>query len=64
MMHLGLGDKGRALGFIEKALEEQRGWLAYANVNPVFDLVRDEPRFKAIVRKMNLEEGAGRRANG
>lgn len=60
MVYLGLGDKSRALDYTEKALEERRGWLAYVGVNPVFDILRDEPRFRAIVSRMNLDVAAGR----
>ena len=56
MVHLGLRDKARALDFTEKALEERRGWLVYVNVNPVFDILRDEPRFHEVVRKMKLDD--------
>ena len=53
-LYIALGDKGRAIDWIEKAYEERRGWMAYLNVHPVVDPLRNEPRFKALVRKMGL----------
>ena len=53
---LGLGDWERALALTERALEERRGWVAYLDVNPIFDPVREHPRFRALVRRMRLAE--------
>ncbi len=54
MLHIGLEQWDRALEWAERAYEERRGWLAYLNVNPILDPLRDEPRFQALVRKMRL----------
>ncbi|HEY3221705.1 MAG TPA: protein kinase [Gemmatimonadales bacterium] len=54
ILHIGLGNHGEALDWCERAFDERRGWLAYVNVNPVFDPLRNEPRFAALVRKMRL----------
>ncbi len=53
-LHLGLGEWDQALDWAERAYEERRGWLVYLNVNSVLDPVRDQPRFRALVRKMGL----------
>ena len=54
--YLGLGEYGRALDWTERAHAERRGWLAYLRVNPMFDPLRDDPRFQALVRRMNFPE--------
>jgi serine/threonine protein kinase/Tfp pilus assembly protein PilF len=54
ILHIGLGNHGEALDWCERAFDERRGWLAYVNVNPVFDPLRNESRFAALVRKMRL----------
>jgi len=54
--YLGLGDDERALDWIERAHADRRGWLAYVRVNPIFDPVRDHPRFREIVERMHLPE--------
>jgi len=51
---LGLGDTDRALDWTERAYEDRRGWVAYVNVNPIMDPMREHPRFKALVQKMGL----------
>ncbi len=50
----GLNDKEQALTQLEKAAAEHSWWLIFAGVNHRFDSLSDEPRFQAILRKMNL----------
>jgi len=53
-IQLGLGNTAAALDWAERAYAERRGWLAYLKVNPIFDPLRAEPRFEALVRRMRL----------
>jgi serine/threonine protein kinase/Flp pilus assembly protein TadD len=53
-LYIGLGDVERALDWTERAREERRGWVAYLRVNPIFDPLRESPRFEALVEKMRL----------
>jgi serine/threonine-protein kinase len=53
-IHLGLGNFERVMDYAEQAFEERRGWLAYFNVNPILDPLRNEPRFQELVRKLGL----------
>jgi serine/threonine-protein kinase len=54
MLHLGLGDRGESLDWLERAHADRRGWMAYLKVNPVLDALRPEPRFQALVAAMGL----------
>lgn len=54
LVHLGLQQWSAALDWMERALEERRGWLAYLKVNPMLDPIRGEPRFQALVQRMRL----------
>jgi len=54
ILHIGLGNLQDALDWSERAYDERRGWLAYVNVNPIFDPLRNEPRFRSLVQKMRL----------
>jgi len=54
ILHLGLGDADSALRWSERAYDEKRGWLVYFKVNPMLDPLRQEPRFAALLRKMQL----------
>ena len=53
-VYIGLGDAGKTLDWIERAVDDRRGWVAYLRVHPILDPVRDEPRFKAIVQRMKF----------
>ena len=54
--YLGLGDKDRALRYLEQAYEEQDPALFYLKVGPFFNPLRSEPRFQALLRRVNLSE--------
>ena len=51
---IGMGDVERALDWTERAHDERRGWVTYLRVNPIFDSLRDSPRFQALIEKMGL----------
>jgi TolB-like protein/DNA-binding winged helix-turn-helix (wHTH) protein/Flp pilus assembly protein TadD len=53
--YLGLGDKEQAFAWMERAYEEQSMILQYLKVHPFFDPVRDDPRFKDLVRRVGLD---------
>jgi tetratricopeptide (TPR) repeat protein len=55
MVWVGLGEKDKALENLEKAYEERNSPMAYLKVWPLFDSLRSEPRFQAVLKKMNLE---------
>jgi hypothetical protein len=51
----GLGDKSRTLDALEDALAKRSENLVHYKDAQAFDLVRAEPRFRAILRRMGLE---------
>lgn len=51
---VGDGDQESALNYLEAALEERSTWLTWINVDPTFDELRSQPRFEAIIAKMNF----------
>ena len=51
-----LEDVEKTLKFLERALVERDANLPYISIIPLFDFLRDEPRFKEILRRMNLPE--------
>jgi serine/threonine-protein kinase len=53
-LHIALGQNDHAIDWAEKAYAERRGWMAYINVHPIVDPLRNEPRFKVLIRKMGL----------
>ena len=54
----GLGRTGDALDWLEQAVEERDGWLIYLNSFPRFESIRGEPRFKDILRRLQLPESS------
>ena len=53
--YLGLGDKDRAIMWFERAYEEQDPTM-FLNVAPNLDPLRSEPRFQALLRRMNFPQ--------
>src|SRR6266576_2502451 len=56
--NIGFGNKQRALDWVERAIDERRGWAAYLRVHPVVDSLRDEPRFNELVKRMAFDAPA------
>jgi adenylate cyclase len=54
-IYLGLGEKEKALDWLEKAYEEQDSACWYLKIDQIYDSVRNEPRFQAILKKIGLE---------
>jgi tetratricopeptide (TPR) repeat protein len=54
LIYLGLDDKVQALDWLEKAFDERFIWLAYLDVDPVFDPVRQDFRFKQLLKRMQF----------
>ncbi len=52
----GLGEKHKALDFLEKAYLERESAMALIKVWPILDSLRSEPRFQALLGKMNLDK--------
>ncbi len=52
--HIALGEVDDAFRWIERALAERRGWLAYLRVEPIFDPIRGDPRFRGLLDRMKL----------
>jgi len=52
--HLGLKNVDHVFDWLDRAYEDRRGWLTYMKVDPIFDAVRDEPRYAVFLKRMNL----------
>ena len=42
--------------WLERAYEERDQWMVYINAYPGWDALRSEPRFQALVRRMNFPQ--------
>jgi TolB-like protein/Tfp pilus assembly protein PilF len=54
LAYSGLADREQTLISLEHAYKEQSYILQYLKVHPVFDSLRDDPRFKDLVRRVGL----------
>jgi serine/threonine protein kinase/Tfp pilus assembly protein PilF len=54
-IYIGLGENDLALEWLEKAYEERDATLIWLKTNHVYDSLRSDPRFKALLKKMGLE---------
>jgi len=50
-----LGDEDQAIRWLEESYEKREFFLTFLSVSPVFDPLRDDPRFQDLLRRMNLE---------
>jgi TolB-like protein len=54
--YIGLGDHDKALTWLERGYEEHGQWFYKIKVAPIFDPLRSEPRFQAVLRRMNFPQ--------
>ncbi len=52
---IGLKDFDRALTELEKAVAEKELYLYFLKVDPIYRQLKNEPRYKALLKKMNLD---------
>jgi serine/threonine-protein kinase len=55
-IHLGLGNVGEAFTWMERAIDARDPMVMPIKSYPFLDPLRTDPRFHALLRKMNLEE--------
>ena len=54
-VYVGMGDTDAALTQLEYAYEARAIGMVFVKAEPVLDPIKNEPRFKALMKKMNLE---------
>ena len=54
LIHLGLGDDEALFACLDRCVEEHDAMLAWARFMPVFDRVRPDPRFQAVLSRIGL----------
>src|SRR5213596_881293 len=54
-IYLGLGEKEKALDWLDVAYENQESACWLLKVDPIYDSVRNEPRFQALVQRVFRE---------
>jgi len=54
IIYVGLRDTEHVFEQLEKAYDDRAGWMINLNVDPIFDLIRSDPRFTELVHRMKL----------
>ena len=54
-IYLGLGDIDTTFELLEKARDERYGYLAYLEIEPMFDQIRSDPRYEELLRRVGLK---------
>ena len=54
-LHNQLGESDQTFRWMERAMEDRRGWMVYLNVEPALDNLRSDPRFEELRRRMRLD---------
>ena len=54
--HTALGDKEAAIAMLEKDVEERSSYAVTIGIELALNELRDEPRFKALLKRLNLPE--------
>ena len=54
MVHLGVGEKARAIAYLEQALAADSQMLAWPGHDAIFDSLRGEPRFVTLLKRLNF----------
>ena len=56
MAYTALGEKEEAFALLEKDIAEHSSFVSVLAVEPALDDLRDDPRFKAMLKRLNLPE--------
>jgi hypothetical protein len=52
---LGLGERNQAIAALEQGYTNRDQWMMYLKVDPGWDELRSDPRFKDLLRRVGLE---------
>jgi adenylate cyclase len=55
LVYLGLGEKEKTIEWLAKAIEEKTAEVIHFKCEPIYDSIRDEPKFKALINKIGLD---------
>jgi len=55
-IYAALGDKDQAFAELERSFAERDCYLSRIAMDPFVDPLRDDPRFKSLLKRMNLPE--------
>ena len=56
ILYAGLGEKEQAIQWLERSYQDREPKLTRLKVDPLLDPLRSDPRFKAMLKRLNLPE--------
>jgi tetratricopeptide (TPR) repeat protein len=56
LVYLGLGEKEKALDWLEKCYQDQDGACWFLKVDQLYDPLRNDARFQTLVKKVGLDQ--------
>jgi tetratricopeptide (TPR) repeat protein len=56
IVYLGMGDSGRAMDYLEQAYSAHSQLLCWLKMDRIFDPLRKEPRFIALMKKIHFDQ--------
>jgi tetratricopeptide (TPR) repeat protein len=56
LLYIGLGDRDRAIDWLQRACLDHSTYMIFAKVDPLLDPVRSDQRFSALLKHMDLPE--------
>jgi TolB-like protein len=57
VIYIAMNDRETAYAYLEKSVQLNDYWLTTYDLDPFFDSIRDEPRFKDIQRRLSAQPG-------
>jgi tetratricopeptide (TPR) repeat protein len=55
LVYLGLGDHQRAIDYFEQAYAANSQSLVWLKIDPIYDPLRSDPRFKALMKRLHFD---------
>jgi hypothetical protein len=49
-----MGNRSLALDWLEKAYQHHDYWMLFINVDPEYDVIRSDPRFRAVIHRLGI----------
>ncbi len=54
--YVAIGDDDETMKWMERAYEERESWMLYLNIDPRFDPLRSDPRFRSLIERVGLPQ--------
>jgi hypothetical protein len=58
LVRIGLGEHDEAITLLGRAADDRFPWAIHFNVDPLLDPLRQDPRFRALLRRVTIPEVA------